>query len=319
MYAFVEPEFNLIEFKKMSPLPFEDSVVTIGNFDGVHLGHQSVIQYLVGKAVEKQKPALVVTFFPNPSLYFKQQQNHFYLSGPSEKETLLDQLGVEKVITFRFNQDFANLSPTEFLLGLKEKLGLRNLFVGEDFALGKDRQGTIPRIKSIGQELSFSVQIIPKITISNNEVSSTAIRELLDKGDVTQAANLLGRYYSLSGMVTHGSDRGSRIGLPTANIHYWVHKKLPAVGVYATLVDLNGKTWQGVTNVGYRPTFENQTNISIETHILNFDDNIYGEQLELKFLQKLRDEQKFPDLDTFLAQIEIDKASARRIFQNVKA
>lgn len=314
--AGLEKDLKIFDFSELSPLGFRDSYVTIGNFDGVHRGHQAIICKMVNTAKNQNRPILVVTFFPNPADYFNPELDAFYLSTPKEKEIQLLNLGVDRVITFRFDRDFANLPPREFLFGLKGKLGLERLVVGQDFALGKNRTGTLPVIKEIGREISFSVEIIEPVDLGGEEISSTKIRQRLAEGKVAEAAEMLGRPYAVSGEVTHGSDRGSRIGLPTANLLTWGKKKLPAVGVYATKVLHNGTSYSGITNIGFRPTFEKQTLPNLETHILAFDGNIYGEKLTLKFIAKIRDEQKFSGVDAFLAQIERDKATARRIFSD---
>jgi len=314
----LQPDVNITDFHALEPIPYRDTCITIGNFDGVHLGHQAIITRMVTEAQKQHRPVLVMTFYPNPFVYFNHQEQPYYLSTPAEKERLLLSLGVERVITLRFNREFANLTAEAFLAELKHKLGLGVLVVGEDFALGKGRQGTIPVLKSIGHDHSFSVEVISRIETAGQEVSSTLVRHKLDVGEVDQVANLLGRPYQVAGIVTHGSDRGSKIGLPTANISHWLQKKLPAVGVYATLVHLQDQVYQGITNIGFRPTFEDQTQVNVETHILDFDGNIYGEKMFLAFIEKLRDEQKFSGIAAFLAQIERDKAKARRIFQHDK-
>lgn len=308
-------QHKIIKFSELSQMPYEKTCITIGNFDGVHLGHQAIISKMVNQANSAGNPLIVITFFPNPYDYFNPQIKSFYLSTPEEKESLLLGLGVSHVVTFKFDQDFANLDPRDFLFELKIKLALETLVVGEDFALGKDRKGTIPVLKNIGKDLSFTIKVLPSVKLGDKEISSTKVRKTLDEGDVTEAAKFLGRYYGISGIVTHGADRGSRIGLPTANIFHWPKKKLPAIGVYATHVLLRGKHYQGITNVGYRPTFENQTHPNVETHIFNFDDEIYGEVMKLEFVEKIRDERKFSGVDAFLAQIERDKAAARKIFR----
>ncbi|MBW6466366.1 MAG: bifunctional riboflavin kinase/FAD synthetase [Brevefilum sp.] len=313
-----QPDINIIDFNRLEALPYQDACITIGNFDGVHLGHQAIITRMVRKAQRQNRPVLVVTFYPNPFVYFNHPELPFYLSTPGEKERLLVSLGVERVITLRFDREFANLTAEAFLAELKQKLGLGVLVVGEDFALGKGRQGTIPVLKDIGRQHSFSVEVISRIETAGKEVSSTLVRQALDVGQADQVAELLGRPYQVAGVVTHGSDRGSKIGLPTANISPWAQKKLPAVGVYATLVHLWDQVYQGITNIGVRPTFEDQAQVNVETHILDFDGNIYGEKMNLAFIEKLRDEQKFSGVEAFLAQIERDKATARRIFQHVK-
>jgi len=310
---------NLINFFKLNPLIYSHSYISVGNFDGVHRGHRAVIKYMLWHAKPQEQPVIIVTFFPNPTDYFDHHDKDFYLSAPDEKEDFLRGLGVDEVFTFKFDQDFASLTPEAFLSGLKEKLGLDVLVVGRDFALGKERKGTVPIIKSIGEKLGFSVDMLSPINFKGTEISSTEIRQRLDKGDIRGAATFLGRYYSVSGEVTHGSDRGMRIGLPTANIAHWQRKKLPTVGVYATNVMLKGKKHQGITNVGFRQTFESQALPNVETYILDFEGNIYGEKLTVQFIEKIRDEKKFSGVETFLNQIERDKATARKIFKNENA
>jgi riboflavin kinase/FMN adenylyltransferase len=307
---------NVIDFFDLEPLSHTRSCITIGNFDGVHLGHQAIIRKMVRHAAGEQQPVIVVTFFPDPSDFFNPKREAFYLSTPSEKVRLLGQLGVDQVLTFHFTDQFSRLTAREFISVLVEKIGLDILVIGRDFALGKDREGTVPVIKSLGETMGFSVEIVERIELKEQEVSSTRIREFLAAGQVYQAAQLLGHPYFLSGAVTHGSDRGARIGLPTANIAPWPKKLLPAVGVYATRVMLEEKLYYGITNVGLRPTFEDQKTPNVETHILDFDCGIYGEELTLHFVQKIRDEQKFSGIADFLEQIERDKAAARKIFNH---
>lgn len=307
---------TLINFFEFLPLSNTHSYVTIGNFDGVHLGHQAIIQKMVQKAEGDESTVIVITFFPDPVDFFNPDQEAFYLTSPNEKNRRLCNFGVDSVLTFQFTREFSRLTADAFLTALKEKLGMETLVIGRDFALGKDRQGTLPVIQSLGKALGFSVEMIEPIKLKGREVSSTRIRQQLVQGQVDQAAVLLGRPYSISGPVTHGSDRGSRIGLPTANIIHWPKKQLPAVGVYATRVLLGENKYLGITNVGFRPTFEDQKKPSIETHILDFDGNIYGEDLTLQFVQKIRDEKKFSGADALLEQIARDKSTARKIFNH---
>jgi riboflavin kinase/FMN adenylyltransferase len=311
-----QPDLNIFDFGALIPQSYEDACITIGNFDGVHLGHQAIIKRMVQAASQSTRPLLVVTFYPNPYVFFNHPDQAYYLSTPREKERQLLALGVEQVITFRFDQEFAGLTAEAFLLKLRQSLGLGVLVVGHDFALGANRQGTIPVLKQIGRAHGFVVEIIPQVDLAGKEISSTLIRQYLDQGAVDRAADLLGRPYSVVGEVSHGSDRGARIGLPTANIAHWPHKKLPAVGVYATRVRLQDQDYHGITNVGYRPTFEDQSQVNVETHILDFSEDIYGQRISLEFIKKLRDEQKFSGVDALMAQIERDKAQAKRIFQH---
>ena len=305
-------------FFDLKTLPFDDACITIGNFDGVHKGHQAIIAKMVIHSKRSKRQVLVVTFFPNPADYFNPNRNSFYLSTSQEREALLLKNGVDQVITFKFDRDFANLSPESFLSGLKEKLGLSVLVVGYDFALGKNRRGTIDVIKGISHELDFVVEMIEPLNLGDKAISSTLIRNQLDKGDMLSVREMLGRYYAISGIVEHGSNRGAKMGLPTANIVHWTHKKLPAVGVYATQVNVRGEKYWGITNVGFRPTFENQDKPNVETFIMNFEGDVVGENLTIEFVQKIREEQKFNCVEDFLTQIEKDKLTAKRILNDAE-
>ena len=309
---------NSLDFFDLDPLLIKNTCVTIGNFDGVHKGHQAIIQEMVAQGQKTAQSVVVVTFYPNPADYFNPDRNSFYLSSPQEKEARLLDLGVDRVVTFTFNQNFANLSPEDFLVGLREKLNMQGLVVGYDFALGRNRRGTITIIKQIGDKENFSVKVIEPRDLDGLAISSTLIRTQLDEGDMVAVREMLGRFYTVDGVVRHGSNRGSKIGLPTANIDHWPHKKLPAVGVYATRVHLRDRIYHGITNVGYRPTFEDQEKPNIETHIMDFFGDAVGETLSVEFVQRIRDEQKFSSVSDFLAQIQEDKMTAQRIFTHAE-
>ncbi len=309
-------EMNLLNFFQLDTLPYQDSCITIGNFDGVHLGHQAIIKQMLRSAAKQNRPVLVVTFFPNPSVYFQRTDDHLYLTSPLQKRDYLLSFGVDQVLTFKFDRDFAALSPQRFLTYLHQKLSFQKLVVGWDFALGKNRQGTIPVLEAIGQKIGFSVSVLSAVRNKRQVISSTLIRQLLDRGEVDAAANKLGRFYTLHGQIVHGSDRGSSIGLPTANLSHWPLKKLPAVGVYATFATVSGERRPALTNVGLRPTFETQAKPNVETHILGFDGNIYGKPMALEFVKMIRNEKKFSDVESFLKQIEMDKQTAKRIFSD---
>jgi len=309
---------KMVSFSDLTPQPYKNSYLTIGNFDGVHLGHKAIILRMVHEAKQDGIPLIVVTFYPNPSVYFKKRPENEYLSTPGEKEKMLRDLGVDDVVTIEFDHEFANLTPEAFLKGLIDNLHLHVLVVGPDFAMGKDRLGSRSFLDEMARDQMFSIKTVHPVLFEDLDVSSTRIRRFLDEGNVGVAAKLLGRSYSITGTVVHGSDRGSKIGLPTANISYWHEKKRPAVGVYATIVTLNEVQYQAISNIGYRPTFGMQTVPDIETHILGFDGNIYGESLILAFIDKIRNEQKFESVNALLAQIEQDKAAAREIFFHAK-
>ena len=316
MQNIAQPDLNILDFSSLTRQPYDDSWITIGNFDGVHRGHQAIITGMVESAQLHAQPVLVVTFYPNPFVFFNQPVEAYYLSTPREKERQLLALGVDQVIILRFDAEFAALSAETFLLKLKQNLGLDTLVIGQDFALGKGREGSVPVLKAIGAVHGFTVEAIQQVDLGGKEISSTRIRQFLDQGAVDRAAELLGHPYAVAGEVIHGSQRGSRIGLPTVNINHWPLKKLPAVGVYASHVHFKDQVYHGITNVGLRPTFEHQSKANVETHILDFAEDIYGERIELAFIKKLRDEQKFSSVEAFLTQIERDKAQAQRIFQH---
>ncbi len=316
MLTIPQPDLDILDFNALEPRPFDDACITIGNFDGVHLGHQAIIKRMVQEAHRATRPVRVITFYPNPYVFFTNAAEAYYLSTPGEKQRQLLSLGVDQVITFKFDEDFAELIPETFLVQLKQSFGLGVLVVGQDFALGANRQGTIPVLKQIGRAHAFTVKTIPFIDLGGIQLSSTQIRQYLDRGEGDRAAELLGRLYAVTGEVVHGSNRGALIGVPTANLAHWPGKKLPAVGVYATRVNLPGGVFQGITNVGFRPTFEDQAQANVEVYILNFSQNIYGQVIRLDFIQKIRDEQKFTGVDAFLEQIERDKETAKRIFEH---
>ena len=290
------------------------SWITIGSFDGVHLGHQSLIKRLVEGARKENCISVVLTFDPHPAVFFKRAAEASLLTSADEREDLLHSLGVDQVITLRFDSSVANLSARDFVIQLKEHLGIRHLLAGVNFALGKDRTGDLTTLNRLGNELGLEVEVIPPFVLKGEIVSSSLIRQLLQSEQLSKANKLLGRPYRLSGQVVHGEARGSRLGFPTANMQIRADRLVPSNGVYVTRAIVNGHAYGAVTNIGVRPTFENPlATPRVEPHVLDVSDNFYDQQLDLEFIEFLRPEIKFPDTKSLIDQINLDIQKAREV------
>jgi len=306
-------------FLSLEGLQLQDTWLTIGTFDGVHRGHQEIVRKLAAGAHSTESQAAVLTFFPHPALVLGKRRDPFYLTTPDERAALLGGLGADIVITFPFNLQTASTSAYDFMALLKQHLGLHHLIVGYDFALGKDRQGDVPTLQKIGVELGYTVEAMPPFKIEGEAVSSSRIRSALAAGDMELAALLLGRPFQVSGKVVTGDGRGRTIGIPTANLSLWAERAIPRAGVYVCQAVVNGKVWGAVTNVGFRPTFESQpVPPRVETHLLDFITEIYGQEISLNFLSRLRDEQRFPNVEALAAQIQRDIAQARQFLEKIE-
>jgi len=304
-------------YRALDDVHIEDVWLTIGSYDGVHLGHQSIIQEIIKKARANNGRAVVVTFYPHPAAILRGRNLPFYLSSPEEKANMLGKLGIDAVISHPFNRDVANKSARQFILDLRKHLQIQHLQVGHDFAMGKDRAGDISILRKLGEEFSFSVEQSPPIKQDGSLISSSKIRFLLGVGQTKEAAQLLGRNYQVQGIVEIGDQRGRKLGFPTANLAIWAEKIIPTAGVYASWAKLRGKTWKAVTNIGVRPTFESvPVPPRVETHLLDFDQDIYGESIQVEFVSRLRDEQRFSSVDSLVAQIHQDSASARKVLSS---
>ena len=300
--------------RSLEDLNINASWVTIGSFDGVHLGHQAIIRQMVAGAHSSGACAVVVTFYPHPALVLRGIQAPYYLTTPEEKSELLEQLGVDIQITMHFDRHLASLTAEEFMQKLHDHLGVTQLWVGEDFALGHNRQGTVPVLKEIGGWMGYIVKTIDPILIDGQIVSSSLIRSLISQGKIAQANRLLGRRYSISGEVVHGDGRGHGLGIPTANLELKPNMLVPTNGVYATWSWLEGKRYASVTSIGLRPTFEDTPPVPrAEPHLLDFHQNIYGKLLKLDFIDFIRPEERFSSINLLLAQIEQDILKTREI------
>lgn len=289
-------------------------VATIGNFDGIHLGHQAVLNQLAMKGDALGLPVVVITFEPQPNEFFSPTNAPARLSRFREKIEALRCYAIQQLCVLRFNQKLAQMSAQVFIDELLVRgLNVRYLVVGDDFKFGKDRQGDFELLKQVGKEHGFQVVNMHTFTIDNKRVSSTRVRQALKAGDLVQAEKLLGRPYRMSGRVAHGDKRGRTMGFPTANIHLH-RRKVPLSGVYAVqLFGIEDEPIQGVANVGLRPTVGAECAL-LEVHLFDFNRDIYGEHVQVHFLRKLRDEQKFESLDLLIAQIDLDCQQARHYF-----
>ena len=303
--------------RSLEEAKLQESWVTIGMFDGVHLGHQVILHKLIGGAHQVGVPAVVITFHPHPGQVLGKRNGVNYLTLPDERAHLLGELGVDIVITLTFDRLLASLTAREFMQRLSHHLGVGHMVVGHDFALGRGREGNVAVLTQIGSDLGYSVEQAPQVMFKDEIVSSSNIRSWLAQGNVERAAQLLGRSYGVVGTVIHGDGRGRTIGIPTANLELPAGRAIPMAGVYACRVGLDGKVWGAVTNVGFRPTFENQpVTARVETHLLDFDRELYGLELPVEFIARLRDEQRFPGIQALVEQIHNDILRARQILND---
>jgi riboflavin kinase/FMN adenylyltransferase len=295
-----------------------DTILTVGAFDGVHRGHQHLIQQMVEEARQEKRLAGLITFHPHPSAVLSPYNPTRYLSTPGEKAGLLERLGLDVLAILPFDQGMAQTSAQDFLGRVRRHLHMVELWVGEDFALGHAREGHVEALRTMGQDLGFTVRVIEPLTWQGQTISSTRIRSLLLKGKVRQAAQLLGRYPSLAGEVVRGSQRGHCLGFPTANLEVREERVIPADGIYAVYARLGKERRQGVANVGVRPSFEVGGARLVEVHILDFDEAIYGCDLVVEFVERLREERRYANVEELKAQIERDVEKARRILGEEK-
>lgn len=304
----------MLHVQSLEDVQVERSFVTIGAFDGVHLGHQILLARLAAEARTQGAVPVVVTFHPHPAVLLRGISSPYYLTSPEERARLLEQNGIEIVVTLPFTRELAAVGAQDFVLALKAHLGMREMWVGYDFALGRGREGDIPFLRRAGETLGFDLRVIEPVALGEQPVSSSQIRSLLKEGAVDQAALLLGRSYGFEGPVVHGDGRGRSIGIPTANVQAWEEQLLPRNGVYATWASVDGLRRPSVTNVGLRPTFENTPPVPrVEALLLDFDEDLYAKTVRLEFVQFLRPEQRFAGVQALLEQIELDKNRAREV------
>jgi riboflavin kinase/FMN adenylyltransferase len=305
---------NLDTFKARRP------VVTIGTFDGVHLGHQKVIFRLQEFANQHSGETVVFTFHTHPRIVTSPNETNLrLLTTLKEKIELFEKYGIEHLIVYTFDKEFSDLSYTEFVENiLVEKIGTHCLVVGYDHKFGKNREGGFDYLKDCAKKFNFKIERLDALVVGEESVSSTKIRNALQNGEIGKANDYLGYLFTLHGTVVEGKQLGRKLGFPTANIEASDKNKIiPGYGVYAVKVELGSYTYYGMLNIGTRPTFNNNAdNRSIEVNIFDFEGNIYGKEITLKFVAKIREEQKFENIDMLVTQLGKDKVAALKILRS---
>ncbi len=288
--------------------------LVIGFFDGVHLGHQELIRRAREAASADGGTAVIVTFDPHPIQVIRPESAPRLLTSTLHKATILSRLGVSHLLILPFDMALASLSPEAFVRSLCEACHpLASITVGQNWAFGKDRSGNLETLTGLGKTLGFRVDGVPQVIVAEEPVSSTRVRRAVERGDFPAAARLLGRDYSVQGMIVHGRQLARKLGFPTANIALEA-ERLPPIGVYAVKATVNGQRFDGVANLGLRPTVENDGSArrQLEIHFFDFSGDLYGQPVEVRFIQRIRDEIKMESLEALKAQIALDAAQARR-------
>lgn len=290
-------------------------VVTIGTFDGVHAGHRIILERIKEIATNRKGNAVLVTFEPHPRFLIDPNHKLKLLTTLTEKKELLEELGVDHLVIVPFNKEFAEQEAKDYVEDfIIQKVRPEVLVIGYDHHFGKNRSGSFYLLEAYAAKGHFELEEISKQLVDEAHVSSTAIRNALDHGDVKEASNLLQSNFQLRGLVVKGDQKGRTIGFPTANLEIENDKKLiPAHGVYAVNAALNGEKFQGVMNIGHRPTVNDQEELRLEVHLFDFDKDIYGDTLKVNFIEKLRDEKKFDSFDELKEQIKLDCKQAKNI------
>lgn len=293
--------------------PFPYPVVAIGNFDGVHMGHQIIFRQVAEIAGEHQGTGIVFTFEPHPLKIIAPEKAPPLLTTFRTKMELIQLCGIDRVICAEFTRQFADQAPRDFAENiLAGKIGAREIVVGFDYAFGRGREGTIAYLKKMGDELGFKVHIVQPVRIEDRLVSSSHVRDLIEDGEVEKARQFLGRHYSIRGPVVSGYKTGASIGFPTANIDT-SRVQIPGTGVYAVHILHGNNSRDGVANIGFNPTFH-RDRLSVEVHIFDFSEQLYGKEIEITFIRRIRDEIEFASADELVSQIKKDIEAAKIIF-----
>ena len=292
------------------------TVLTLGVFDGLHLGHQRIMQTVVESAKINQAVPTVITFDPHPRAVLHPENSPPLLQTLDQRLANFEVLGIEQAIVIRFDKEFAAIDAESFLRDIvHERLQAREVFLGKGFFFGKNRGGNIELLREMSKKFGFFADEVPEVRLRGQRISSSKIRQLLADGKVNLARRMLGRPYGVEGQIIHGFRRGHTIGFPTANLHPH-NRVIPKYGVYATANLIDGVWRRSITNVGVRPTFEDEQNPSIESYIFDFDGDLYGDVLRVRFLHRIRDERKFSGIDELRAQIEKDTRRALNYFSH---
>ncbi len=297
---------------------FQESIVTVGVFDGLHIGHQAVIHHVLTQSKKFRLASVVLTFDPPPLAFLVPEKCPPALTTLPKKIEILEHLGVDAVVFARFDAYLQQMSPDTFVQQvLLQRLYARQVIIGYDWQFGKGRSGNAEALKQLGERYQFGVTIVGSIQLHGAPVHSTRIREAISKSNLDLVSELLGRRYSIMGEIVQGEGRGRQIGFPTANIDAG-NQMLPPSGVYASQVKLEGCMFDGVTNMGTRPTFDGEK-FQIETHLFDFEKIVYGKEIEIFFIEKIRTEQKFPNPETLIDQIKQDIVQAKAILNQMKS
>lgn len=300
---------------QLENLHLEASFLTIGAFDGLHRGHQKLLQDMAQAAHRAGVPAVALTFHPHPAVVLRDIQTPQYLTSPEEKKRLMALLGIDWLITLPFTRELAAEPARSFVARLWNAAHMQELWVGHDFALGHNREGTPELLRQIGAETGFSVNSVLPLEVGGLTVSSSQVRALVSQGEMRAVAELLGRPYGFTGLVVHGEGRGHTLGIPTANLEPWKGQLVPRTGVYATRTCLEDGRWlTSVTNIGYRPTFDTPLpEPRVEALLLGEVGDIYGTHIRLDFVEFIRPETRFASVDELLAQIARDAEQAKEL------
>jgi len=287
-----------------------DTSLTIGNFDGVHIGHRELLRRTVARARENGLPAVALTFHPHPIRYFTPKARFYEITSPEEKAARMEEMGIDALVVESFTGEIGGMGPEEFARTvIRGRLSARFVTVGYDFTFGRNRTGSPAMLSRIGREAGFAVDIVQPLVRGGAIVSSSRIRELLLGGRVREAEELLCAPYKVSGTVVTGSARGRKLGFPTANVQY-TQELLPLPGVYVVDVDVGGGLRRGVANVGFNPTF-GENSLGVEVHLIDFQGDLYGQEIAVHFRDRVRDERKFKNVDELVRQIRKDVEFAR--------
>ncbi len=291
---------------------FTKTVITLGNFDGLHLGHRELIRMVVNRARETGALSLVVTFRPHPLKILAPEKCPPLISIYEEKIKFLEELGIDVLVKIPFTLEFSGMPPEDFVKKiLCDLLGAKEIFVGYNYRFGKGRQGNIRTLRELGEKLGFIVNEVEQVSLNGEVISSSKIRQLLKGGEVEHASSLLGRTYAVTGIVVKGDARGRDLGFPTANI-VPKHAIIPAEGVYAARLFVRDKLYDGIANIGRRPTFHKK-DLTIEVHIFDFDEDLYTEEVSLYFVKRIRQEKRFKNAGELISQIRSDIEKAKKI------
>jgi len=292
------------------------NVLTVGTFDGVHLGHQALIRNVVNRAKQKKAPAVVITFDPHPREVINPTSDGIrLLTTLSERASIMQDYGIDEMIVIPFTRDFSILSSEQFIREyVHDRIGVNEFVIGYDHHFGKDRQGSINTLEKLSGELGFTVHVEKAHEVRHVTVSSSVIRKLLEsEGDVSAAAEMLGRHYEVSGTIVKGDQRGRTIGFPTANLEPDSNRKvMPANGVYFVEVTLEKQRYQGMMNIGYRPTFSGEQRLVPEVHLFDFNSMVYGSRMQIHFIRRIRGEHKFESVEALVEQLVRDREECRR-------